>query len=103
LFSRFKSQTNRAKNPPVKFAPIKKGAIEKSGILGNLMVRLGHQFQYFEIDNEKTDTLPNQRGPHVAGKAGGSRRVISLLVRLSVGNLAWHVLLLKVFVMINLG
>ena len=67
----------------------------------NLVMRLRHQLEYLQVDDEKADALPDERGAHVAGESGRGRRVISLLIGLAVGDLVWHVLLLKILWDIN--
>jgi hypothetical protein len=67
------------------------------------MMRFRHQFKYLQVDDEKADALPDERGAHVTGEPGRSGRIISLLVRFPVGDFVWHVLLLNNFAGFNPG
>lgn len=60
------------------------------------MMGFRHQLQYLHVDDEKADTLPDERGAHVAGKRGRCRRVIRLLVRFFIGDFIRHVVLLNI-------
>jgi hypothetical protein len=65
-----------------------------------LVVRLGKQLEHLDIDGSKSIQLPDDASPHEAGKSGWGRRIVSLLVRFFVGDIA-HVLFLVNWLLIS--
>ena len=58
-----------------------------------LVMRLGEQLDHLVVDRHKSVQLPNDARPHEAGEARRGRWIVSLLVRLFVGDIA-HILFL---------
>jgi len=54
----------------------------------SLVMRFGNQLEHLDVDDKKSVNLPKQARPHEAGESRWCRRIVSLLVRLSVGDVA---------------
>jgi len=61
-----------------------------------LMMRIGKQFQHFQVNDREAYQLPNNARPHEASEARGCGGIISLLIWFSVGKLFWHKYILNI-------
>lgn len=52
------------------------------------LVRLPHELQHFQVDDEKSENLPDDIASHVACNSRGNGWVISLLIGLFIDGLA---------------